>query len=544
MRSEVTASNATGSASAESAPSGVVKAVGGVGCSGSCVFVSQGGGGVEDGAACSSAHSLSWLRSHWGAGAGYVHKGVTVALCGTITEQVKVEGSGTSGEPVTILFEPNARIAPEVCPEQGCINLGGNSYVTIDGGTNGAIENTANGYKLAHEVSATRGIFQGNCSAGNSHVTIENLKIANMFIVRTHEAEAGKGSLAMGIWVCNISYLTIADNEIYNARHAANVEYVAGTEHINVEYNNFFDEDEPLALVAHGSSTSPAGPFVIAHNKLHEMAVWDSPGEADTFHHEDIFCYAENNEYAPSEFKGGLFIYDNWLYGQFTQNKVVSNMTAGMSLGAGSRRCGTKTAKIWIFNNLLTPEGGSAVTGDGLIAVDQGATHVFNNTIHGISYSETDTGTGAKHSTCIGSKNSGGAQSLKLELLANNLTYECWNPLGLTEGNYEGSGFKHNLWAGNESQVILVESPEHTFRLSSFPSWTSFSGEAGGKVSTAPKIKANGEPEAGSPALAAGENLTSTCEAMSTVPEAKQACKENILGEARPTSGPWNIGAY
>jgi hypothetical protein len=48
-----------------------------------------------------------------------------------------------------------------------------------------------------------------------------------------------------------------------------------------------------------------------------------------------------------------------------------------------------------------------------------------------------------------------------------------------------------------------------------------------------------GKPESGSAAIRHGKNLSALC---SQTP-AKALCK-NIKGETRPSTGPWNIGAY
>ena len=62
-------------------------------------------------------------------------------------------------------------------PNSGAISLGTNSYITVDGGSNGIIENTANGDKLANQVDSTG--IQGTPAL---HLTVQNLTVANMYV--------------------------------------------------------------------------------------------------------------------------------------------------------------------------------------------------------------------------------------------------------------------------------------------------------------------------------------------------------------------------
>src|SRR5438132_776393 len=82
--------------------------------------------------------------------------GTIVHLCGTFTgtlnsTMLTAQGSGASGNPVTLLFETNANFtSPAWNSPNGAINIGGRNFITIDGGTNGIIQNTANGTNLAN----------------------------------------------------------------------------------------------------------------------------------------------------------------------------------------------------------------------------------------------------------------------------------------------------------------------------------------------------------------------------------------------------------
>ena len=126
-------------------------------------YVSQSGGSVNCGAdgaqSTMAATSLSWAA------------GNTYKLCGTFTSALSVGASGSSGSVITISFESGASISLPYCPGTGCINLGGNSYITIDGNNVGSVGSTNNGSASLGYANhqGSNGIFG---SGGNTHILI------------------------------------------------------------------------------------------------------------------------------------------------------------------------------------------------------------------------------------------------------------------------------------------------------------------------------------------------------------------------------------
>ena len=92
---------------------------------------------------------------------------------------------------------------------------------------------------------------------------------------------------------------------------------------------------------------------------------------------------------------------------------------------------------------------------------------------------------------------------------------------------------------------ICLNPDEHHYDLVELLGWESCVGDAhsittsNAKLDLQETVGAQGKPEAGSPALDAGANLTSLCP---STPE--EALCKNINGEARPSTGAWDIGAY
>jgi hypothetical protein len=68
------------------------------------VYVAQNAQGANDGSSCANARPVSFFNTggNWGAGATQIGPGTTVFLCGTITTNLTFQGSGTSGDYITV----------------------------------------------------------------------------------------------------------------------------------------------------------------------------------------------------------------------------------------------------------------------------------------------------------------------------------------------------------------------------------------------------------------------------------------------------------
>src|ERR1019366_4356515 len=124
------------------------------------IYITQSGSAA--GSCTSSVQTPAFFNAaaNWGSGASQIGPGTTVLLCGTFTGSagstlLTFQGSGTSGSPITLKFDTNALLtAPYWAGGSGAINVNSRSYVTIDGGTNGTIQNTANGTSLTYQKSS------------------------------------------------------------------------------------------------------------------------------------------------------------------------------------------------------------------------------------------------------------------------------------------------------------------------------------------------------------------------------------------------------
>src|ERR1022692_1257215 len=96
-----------------------------------------------------STNSLAWLNLSWNT----VQPGDTIHLMGTLTNKLIIGRNGSAANPITILFEQDAKFSAPTWPPGGNNSsiIGGNAqYLVIDGGQNGLIEATDNGWQKTH----------------------------------------------------------------------------------------------------------------------------------------------------------------------------------------------------------------------------------------------------------------------------------------------------------------------------------------------------------------------------------------------------------
>jgi hypothetical protein len=526
----------------------VTPAPGAAGSAGPQVFVSQAGAGGQSGAgSCSDARSLSWLNSegNWGSGSGKVAPGTTVELCGIFTEQVDVRGSGSSGEPVTMLFTAGAKIAigGAGCPGSGCINVSnGSEYVTIDGGVGGAIENTERSYAREKEQGPpTTGVVANGCR----HCSIEDLDIGPLYVsekgdvvgnteIRGIESDPEGGSP---------EYISVDDDVFHDMGWAVNIQAAETTSHIYVEHDTFYH-------LTHGFTPGSnfnggdVGPVVFAHNRFYGNSNWED-GEADTNHVDGVHCFGGHEKTAHYT---GLYIYDNYI------TTEGANTTGPIFLEGtnGGTPCSDKTSNIWIFNNVLTGN-----TCCGLAGAFTGEDHTYNNTMIGAGPS-TEEGEQETCETWNSDTKEGRPLTVANRVFKNNVVTSCHDLISAERFLAAPNGMEHNLWAnagsGNEvfacdhGEVETGAEDKEAFRSGEIGSWVTCmqQPETESRYLSTAKLQLTGqaqaplgEPESGSQAIGHGKNLTSLC---SQTPE--EALCKNIDGETRPNTGPWNIGAY
>jgi hypothetical protein len=258
------------------------------------------------GTSCSNALSVAWFNNpySWGWATHQISPGTTVFLCGRFQgrpgQQLLVaHGSGTASAPITIKFLPGAILSSPYWSGSGAIYLQGLSYITVDGGGSGIIENTANGTGRAYR-QMTVAISAGRCN----HCTVQNLTIQNLY-VRTSAYDTAATHTVNCVYWHLANYMTINNITCHDASWA-----IAG------DGNNFTLANSNIYHVDHGVASGAVGKdggYNIHNNHFHDFANWDSP--SNTYHHDGIHFWGQN---------GGTItsgaIYNNTFDGDFGVN--------------------------------------------------------------------------------------------------------------------------------------------------------------------------------------------------------------------------------
>lgn len=258
------------------------------------------------GTSCSDPLSVAWFNnsSSWGSASNQISAGTTVFLCGRFDgrpgQQLLVaHGDGTASAPITIKFMPGAILSAPYWSGLGAIYLQGRSHITVDGGINGIIENTANGTGRAYQQNsvAIYALWCNNC-------TVQNLTIQNLY-VRTSASDVAATHSVNCVYWHMANQMTVNHITCHDASWA-----VVG------DGNNFTLENSELYRVDHGVASGPAGKasgYSIHNNHFHDFANWDSP--ADTYHHDGVHLWGQ---------RGGTIgsgaIYNNTFDGDFGVN--------------------------------------------------------------------------------------------------------------------------------------------------------------------------------------------------------------------------------
>jgi hypothetical protein len=459
-------------------------------------YVAQVQAGSGDGSSCANARPVSFFNTaaNWGVGKP-IAPGVTVGLCGTISTKLTVQGSGAAGSPITIQWQPGARLSLAVC---GCVNMDGRSWIVLDGGSNGILEGTANGTNLANHQSAT-GISADSCS----NCEIENLVVQNIYVIAPGDSFICSSGCVVDNAGAKCVRFSGANWKIHdNVFHDASwclYEYGNGTDSNTRIYNNEIYNFDHGWIVTGGG---PWGNLYFYGNHIHDMGPWDACDVAgNNCHHDGIHCFFGPG--AGAHFPGSYIYNNRW------DGTLGGNTTSWIYLEANSSSpCADSTSKWYLFNNVFSS---SDVVSTNPYLGSSGSvnapTYLYNNTFDGPGAGHY----GNNQSACVyASKtfenNAVGGCSRLVELDASLVDF---NAYAETSGG--------NCWANVGCN---------------FPAW-----QATGRD---PHSVYNAAAATGTNTSSVATNLTSLCQ---SDPNLAPLCAD-INGNPRPTTGNWNAGAF
>jgi hypothetical protein len=475
------------------------------------IYVAQNQAGGNTGADCADAHSAAWFNSsaNWGSGGGQIGPGTTVHLCGNFTgsansTMLTVQGNGSSGNPVVIFFENGADLNAPYWGGNGAIACSNHNYITIDGNNTGIIENTANGTSLSNQQSS-KGMYFDNCD----NIEVKNLTIRNIYKRDVGDTSANGSGTYEIFFGAGSDHISVHDSNLSQSRNLIFVAYQTVTD---VEIYNVTGDYSSWMFILGDNNSNASGTGILIHDNTlgPHINLW-LDGGANTMHADGIMVFAANsNSSATAQ------IYNNYVHGDMCSTSGVN--CTGYIYVQGNQ--GTQ-----IFNNVVVAESGG---GEGNIVVRGNSpglaptnTRIYNNTLVG------------PHGT-VGIKNGGGMAGTGM-VVQNNVFVNLGIAMIFGPNSTASlSSSDHNDFFGVTKTVAINgdSGPEHDYMALS--DW-----QAQGFDSTStnanPNLTPAYVPNPGSAVIGLAANLTSLGIA---------ALNFDKAGTARPSSGPWNSGAY
>lgn len=403
--------------------------------------------GAGDGSSAANAIAVNSLNL------GSLVPGDTLHLVGILTNSIRLTTSGTAANPITVHFEPGAKLS---LPNGELIVMNNLSYVVIDGGLNGVIQNTATGTGLTYSNAAT---FID--ASGSSSCTFKNLLFQNQYIhTSTNDAYpdiAASGAIyANGLGGSNY----IISDTFSNIGWCVSI--LATPSFLLVTNCAFFNYDH--GVVPGGTN------IVIVGNHFDTAANWDTV--ANAYHHDPIHFFGANPTNVAS------FI----IAGNIFTNNLGNNNTAMIYLE-------TAPPNVLLYNNLFL-QYPSNYLNDGMVVAMGKNTQVLNNTFAGT----------------VGTYNSSGlVTGTAGTVVANNLFNSLDNYVYVQTG--AGLVFSNNIYANHAAGG---NSPWATKggSFGTFSAWQAAVGDANSFYTNAVVVNANGTLPLSSPAVGAGANLS------------------------------------
>jgi hypothetical protein len=506
------------------------------------IYVAQSAQGAASGAACSTALAASFFNSasNWGSGASQIGQGTTVHICGTIspspgTTVFTFQGSGTSGNVITLKFEAGASLQEAYFGTNGAININGQNYVTIDGGTNGFIEATSNGTKGSSACPSGSCSNQQNSDGiegfGNN-CTIQNLTIEDMY-VRTSLTDEAANTLAVdcidvGLNGNGLSNVVINNNIVHDCLNGIFFQYgVAGGSNLTFSNNTIYNVN--WAMGSAGYSGVNYDSWYIFGNHTYNLSTWDDT-VGDDFHHNAIHFFQGNNTNSTISH---IYIYNNEFDGPVGDCCVTAQIYVDNN--------GTQTGftNSYVFNNVFSYASTDCTNtcGNGLLNVSSGnGWTVVNNTFIGDATSNSAVG------ECMQ------FYDISASVYENNINTRC-NEIIEAKSGASFSTLNYNLYTNSAGGDFIWQGNDYS--TGQFSNWQSASGADAKShyysTDAVPLCSSNTNCSnvllaTGSTAIGFGTNLTSMCAGQPN-PGLGALCADKA-GNTRPAAGNWDAGAF
>lgn len=465
------------------------------------IYIAQNTAGLDNGSSCANAHSAVWFNTatNWALGVGKISGGDTAHLCGIITSQMVARASGTAGNVITIFFEPSAKLSQAVCPITGCFNTNQKSFLVLNGGTNGVVENTNNGTSptYGNELSSI-----GINAVNSSNLEIMNLTIRNMYVHTVDLADDQVSYSDVNAIRYSGSNVRIHHNVLHDAGWAIFHVLRDGNTNIEIDNNEIYNSSHGVTLGGFGALTVSV--VRVHNNHTYDFGNWDTT--SNKYHHDGIHVYGVS---------GGV-VNDLDIYNNLYDGNCGNHMT-GLIYSSGGDT-GERWERMRVFNNVLKCT--TLVNGQ-LWLVRGNNFEIYNNTI-----------IGASTSTCVK------LSDLTDVKVKNNVLSSCnyflhFQLPAVTFTN-AATDMNYNIYADQQTQAWHWEAVCPFCK--DIAIWRTNCGcDESSTYNASLLLDSIGHPTEGSPVIGAGANLT--------ILGNPDLNKDKVL-IARPSSGAWTAGAY
>lgn len=475
-------------------------------------FITQ--SGSTSGLCTAGVQNLAFYNNsaNWGAGAAQIGPDTIVLLCGVFTGSagqqnfIVAQGSGTSGHPITILWDLGAIVqAPYFSNNNNTgngVNTGGNSWLVFDGGLNGIIQNTACGTGLTFATACGSG-GGGSVLAGGagSNIIWKNLHIGPVY---SHTNGDGKGSATWGLMTRGGSNWTVGPNNTFTQADVSFFdEFDGGETNLVITGNSFNGTNQDIQM----GPTTVGAIFTnvrVDHNTATNWVNWDEPGNG--YHHN--FFHPFTNV-PSSQITGSLLVYANT-----SQGDMGDHATSMVYIENNNSGSGGTMGSWYIFNNLFDKTNNNAPPSSGIVAVYSANGFLLNNVIRQVDINQY---------TSFHLYGSATGWTTKNNIFEGGNTY-IFDESGATNFNnndYHGSsnGQPFDWLTGGGTRT--------------FAAWQASCGCDAASITGNPLLNSNMSVQAGSPTIGAGQNLTSL---------GITALNSDIAGTVRTI--PWDMGAW
>lgn len=246
-------------------------------------FVTQSGAGSNNGTSLGNAWSVATFNSSETAGAGD-----TVSVSGAITTALVPRSGGSSGNPVTVSIS-GADFTSSAWASSGAIVLDNLSNVTLDGGSTGVIENTANGTGLANQVNST-GVSCGQAA----NIIVQNLTVRNLYVRTLISDTTGAGTGVFTFWSGGTAATNVAVTNciFHDMENGAYFDYGPSASGYTVSFCTAYNCNWGGGCGDHGNTSTMTG-LSVHDNNFYSWANWNEASPS-LYHHNGFYAFAES----------------------------------------------------------------------------------------------------------------------------------------------------------------------------------------------------------------------------------------------------------